>query len=167
MLQVSVINVHLCFQTYVANVFIWMLHMFHTYVVSVLSRCCVCFTMVFKCVSCVFASVSDAFFKCFICLQTYIASVAYGCFKSRSGIASPSSHSAALPQCFHLLLALVGHPNQRHRRASPPPLLLDAGGASWDDDAAGDGPPRVHAGRALSVPLHEGEICALVSSVMR
>jgi hypothetical protein len=28
---------HLFFQTYVASVFIWMLHMFHTYVVSVLS----------------------------------------------------------------------------------------------------------------------------------
>ena len=33
---------HLFFQGYVASVFIWMLHMFHTYVVSVLSRCCVC-----------------------------------------------------------------------------------------------------------------------------
>jgi hypothetical protein len=33
---------HLCFQTYIANVFIWMLHMFHTYVASVLCRYCVC-----------------------------------------------------------------------------------------------------------------------------
>ena len=40
---------HLFFQMYAANVFIWMLHMFHTYVASVLSGCCVCFTMVFKC----------------------------------------------------------------------------------------------------------------------
>jgi hypothetical protein len=32
---------HLFFQTYVASVFIWMLHMFHTYVASVLSACCV------------------------------------------------------------------------------------------------------------------------------
>jgi hypothetical protein len=32
----------LFFQTYVAIVFIWMLHMFYTYVASVLSRCCVC-----------------------------------------------------------------------------------------------------------------------------
>jgi hypothetical protein len=36
-------------------------------------------------------SVSYACFKCFICLQTYVASVASGCFKSRSGVASPSS----------------------------------------------------------------------------
>jgi hypothetical protein len=28
---------------YVASLFIWMLHMFHTYIVSVLSGCCVCF----------------------------------------------------------------------------------------------------------------------------
>ena len=32
-----VTNVSPVFQTYVASVFIWMLHMFHTYVVSVLS----------------------------------------------------------------------------------------------------------------------------------
>jgi hypothetical protein len=30
---------HLCFQTYVASVFIWMLHIFHTYVASVCFRC--------------------------------------------------------------------------------------------------------------------------------
>jgi hypothetical protein len=59
---------HLFFQTYVASVFIWMLHMFHTYVASVLSRCCVCFIMVFKCSSGAFASVSDACFKYFIYL---------------------------------------------------------------------------------------------------
>ena len=40
---------HLFFQTYIASVFIWMLHMFHTYVGSVLSGCCICFAMVFKC----------------------------------------------------------------------------------------------------------------------
>jgi hypothetical protein len=43
---------HLFFQTYVASVFIWMLHMFYTYVVSVLSRllrmCCNCFQVFFQ-----------------------------------------------------------------------------------------------------------------------
>ena len=34
---------HQFFQTRVASVFIWMLHMFHTYVASVLFGCCVCF----------------------------------------------------------------------------------------------------------------------------
>ena len=33
---------HLYFWTYVVSVFILMLHMFYTYVVNVLSECCVC-----------------------------------------------------------------------------------------------------------------------------
>ena len=37
-----------------------------------------------------FATVSDACFKCFICLQPYVASVVSRCFESRSGVASPS-----------------------------------------------------------------------------
>jgi hypothetical protein len=40
---------------------------FHTYDASVLSGCCVCFYNGFKCFSGVFASVSDACFKSFIC----------------------------------------------------------------------------------------------------
>jgi hypothetical protein len=67
----------------------------------------------------VFISVSDVCFKYFICLQTYVVSVASGCFKSRLGVASPSSPSAASPRCL-LLPALAGHPNQRRRRALPP-----------------------------------------------
>jgi hypothetical protein len=46
---------HLFFQTYVVSVFIWMLHMFYIYVASVLSGCCVCVAIVFKCF----------FFRCF------------------------------------------------------------------------------------------------------
>ena len=42
-------NVSFIFQTYVASVFVWMLHMFHTYVANILFGCCVCFIMVFKC----------------------------------------------------------------------------------------------------------------------
>jgi hypothetical protein len=38
MLQASILNVSSVFQMHVASVFIWMLHMFHTYVVSVLSE---------------------------------------------------------------------------------------------------------------------------------
>jgi hypothetical protein len=40
------------FQRYVASVFIFMLHMFHTYISSVLSECCIClqwFFSVFRC----------------------------------------------------------------------------------------------------------------------
>jgi hypothetical protein len=42
---------HLFFQTYVASVFIWRLHMLHTHVASVLSRCYICFQWLFKCFS--------------------------------------------------------------------------------------------------------------------
>jgi hypothetical protein len=60
--------------------------------------CCICFTyilQVFYCVllqlfftfSGVFLNVLEVCFKCFIYLQTYIASVVSECFKSRSGVA--------------------------------------------------------------------------------
>jgi hypothetical protein len=50
-------NVLSVFQTYVANVFIWILHMFHIYVASVLSGCCVCVAMDFQVFLLVFVSV--------------------------------------------------------------------------------------------------------------
>jgi hypothetical protein len=84
MLQVSHLNVSkvdrewfqvFFFQMYVASVFIWMLHTFHTYVVNISSRCRICFAWLvfFWC-----------FCKCFICLHMYVVSVASECFKSRS-----------------------------------------------------------------------------------
>jgi hypothetical protein len=82
---------HMFFQTYVASVFIWKLHMFHAYVANVfiwmLHMCC----KVFQVFSCVFTSVSDTCFKYFICFQTYVTFVASRCFKTRSSVASPSS----------------------------------------------------------------------------
>jgi hypothetical protein len=49
---------HLFFQTYVVNVFVWMLHILHTYMLQIfLSRCCICFVMAFQVFSGVFASV--------------------------------------------------------------------------------------------------------------
>ena len=79
----------------------------HVYlgVVYVSHICCMCFILDvayvlqwFSSVSCVL-SVSDACFKRFICLHTYVASVVSGCFKSRSGVAPLSSSSAASPWC--------------------------------------------------------------------
>jgi hypothetical protein len=35
---------------------------------------------------CVFLNVSDAYFKCFICLQTHVANVSSECIKSRSDV---------------------------------------------------------------------------------
>jgi hypothetical protein len=81
--QASIPNVLFIFQTYVASVFIWMLHMLYTYVASVSSGCYVClngFSSVFKSF---FASILDACFKCFIYILLYVASVTSGCFKSR------------------------------------------------------------------------------------
>jgi hypothetical protein len=73
-LQVCLSRCCICFTHMFANVFIWMWCMF--------LQC-------FKCFSDVFASISDTCFKYFICLQTYVASVAFECFKSRSMLHFP------------------------------------------------------------------------------
>jgi hypothetical protein len=65
MFQVFFGILYVCLQ-----VFLWMLHMF---------------AMIFKYFSGIFASVSDIYFKCFIYLLLYVATVASECFKSRSG----------------------------------------------------------------------------------
>jgi hypothetical protein len=94
--------------------------------------CCICFTYMLQVFYLlvayilqwfwdIFASVSDACFKCFICFRTYVTSVESRYFKSRSGVASPSSPSAVLPRYLLLLSPLAGHSNQRHRQAPPPP----------------------------------------------
>jgi hypothetical protein len=62
-----------------------------------------------------FSSVSEAYFKYFICLQTYIASVASRCFKSRSGIAHVVEGMRAVPTRGLVARALHGHVNPRRR----------------------------------------------------
>jgi hypothetical protein len=73
---------HIC-----CKYFIWMLRMRLQWLSSVFLVC--------------FTSVSDACFKCFICLHTYVTSVPYKCFKSRSDVARvaiwPICHS---PSCY-------------------------------------------------------------------
>jgi hypothetical protein len=122
---------HLFFHTYVAIVFIWMLHMFHTYIASVLSRCCVYFTMVLRCFCKCFqihvSSVSSVFRRMLQVLHLDVSKI------DRVLHLAPSSSSAASPRCLYLLLALAGHPNLRYKRAPPPPLLLNAGGAAGTD----------------------------------
>jgi len=86
MLQASFLNVssvfsnvcYKCIYLDIAYVFIHMMQAFYLDVAYVYN--------IFKYFSGVFASVSDACFKCFICFQTYVAIVAYGCFKTRSGV---------------------------------------------------------------------------------
>jgi nitrogen fixation protein FixH len=69
-----------------------------THDASVLSVMLRMFTIILSVFSCVFASVSNTCFKCLICFQTYVAIVASGCFKTRSGIASlPHRLSAVSP----------------------------------------------------------------------
>ena len=75
-------------RTHVAIVFIWMLHMFHTYVacafIWMFVYGCNGFQVFFRC----FSSVLEACFKCLNCLQTYVATVVFGCLKRISGVAS-------------------------------------------------------------------------------
>jgi hypothetical protein len=116
MLQVFIPNVSSVFHRYVASVFVCMLHMFHTYVDSVLFGCCISFLNGFSSVLGFFASVSD-------------------------DISSASSIFRHMLQMFHLDVSKVdrvlhmlhgasGWPTAAYRnssflvrRASPSPLL--------------------------------------------
>ena len=71
----------------------YMLQAYVSSVSGVLYVCCKCFfwmlhmlAIVFKCFQTFSASVSDACFKCFICLLLYVPTIASGCFKCRSGV---------------------------------------------------------------------------------
>ena len=55
--------------------------------------------MFFAMVSSIFASVLDACFKCFICLQMYVARVASECFKTKSGVAHVAMRVRSTCQC--------------------------------------------------------------------
>jgi len=102
MLQASVPNVSSVFQTMLqvslSGCYICFTHMLQVFYMNVAYVC-----NGFKYFSDVFASVSYARFKCFIFLRTYVVSVVFGCFKSRSSVASPFFPSAVSPRC--LLLA--------------------------------------------------------------
>jgi hypothetical protein len=104
MLQVCLSRSYTCFIICCKH-FIWMLRM-----------CCDCFQVFFS-------SVSYARFKCFICLQTYVVSVVSGCFKSRSGVTSLSSLSAASLWCLFLAFCCLeslwrGRSEGRQRRCA-------------------------------------------------
>jgi hypothetical protein len=69
--------------------------MFHAYVVSIYVDVVYVCNVFQAFLGVFFANISEACFKCFIYLQKYIASVAFGCFKSRSGIAHVAMHLPA------------------------------------------------------------------------
>jgi hypothetical protein len=54
---------------------------------SVSSRCCICLQWFSNVFQAFFVSVSDACFKCFIYFILYVATIVFGCFKNRSGVA--------------------------------------------------------------------------------
>ena len=106
------------FQRHVASGMFRVFQMFQRYVSSLfsermlqvcLSGCCICFThtlhvfyldVAYGCsgFQVFFQVFSEVCFKCFNCLQTYVATIVFGCFKSRSDVASlqppPSSASS-------------------------------------------------------------------------
>ena len=97
-----------------ASVFIWMLHLFHTYITCILSGCCIYFAMVFS-------SVFKCFYKCFRHMlqvfqlfRTYVANISFGYFKSRSRREHMLRLRAAAPVwvsiCFKSMLLLHGSP---------------------------------------------------------
>jgi hypothetical protein len=91
------------FWTHVARVFIWMLHMFCTYVACVLFRCCVWLQWFSSVFQVFFSSVSEACFKCFNCLQTYVVIVVFGLKVDQVlHLSFPPSAASSLP-------ASVGH----------------------------------------------------------
>jgi hypothetical protein len=69
------------FERIVASVFIGMLHTFHSHMLQMFYLDIAYVCNGFQLFSCVFASVSETCFKYFICLQTYVASIASGCYK--------------------------------------------------------------------------------------
>jgi hypothetical protein len=114
--------------------FIWMLCMFY---------------MVFKCFLDVFASVSDAYFKCFIYLQTYVASLHLDVSKvDRVLHLAHSSPLIASPRCLHLFSVPAWHPNQRRMRAPPP----SPSSRCWQRDG----------GRAATSGADKRSLCSMV-----
>jgi hypothetical protein len=84
--------------TYIANISSQCFFCFFRRMLQVcLFGCCIYFThmlqmfyldayvgvaMVFKC----FRKCFNAYFKCFICLRTYVANISFGCYKNRLGV---------------------------------------------------------------------------------
>ena len=75
------------------------------------------FAMGFKCFSGVFARVSDAFFKCFICLLLYVPNVASRSFNNRSDVAHVAMIIHVCLKCmfqmFHMFQTYVASVSSR------------------------------------------------------
>ena len=97
MLQASVSNASVVSDGW-CTCFIWVLHIFHTYVAIISSACCIYFhtyvaSVSYRCCIC-FAIATHMFPSCFRCMlqvfqlfRTYVANVSSKCCKSRFGVA--------------------------------------------------------------------------------
>jgi hypothetical protein len=141
------------FRTHVASVFIWMLHMFHTYVACVLIGSCIWLQW--------FSSVFRCFFKCFRSMfQVFQLSSDVCCncciwIKSRSGVASllPTFCCIVSPGVSRASIRLRGRvlPNRRHHAPFPSCRLGGAGPAWSSKRSAMCGRPSRHPGASTSV----------------
>jgi hypothetical protein len=87
----------------------------HLYVASVLSGCCICFTLMLQVFhpniayvfNTCFRHVSDVYVVSFQLFQVYVVNVSSKCCKSRYGVA----HVIVAPICNSCLLQLLGPPS--------------------------------------------------------
>jgi hypothetical protein len=108
MLQASVLNVssifsEVCLQVCLSGCYVHFTNMLYVFCLDVPYILQWLFLSVFKC-----------FYKCFRRMlqvfqlfRTYVLNVSFGCFKSTSGVACPSSPSAALLRCLLLFSMLM------------------------------------------------------------
>jgi hypothetical protein len=73
------------------------------------------FSSVFRCV---FFQVFQKHIKCFVCLQTYDATIVFGCFRNRSGVTS-----LMIAFCCIVSMCPLGAGRTSVRRHGPIPLL--------------------------------------------
>jgi hypothetical protein len=110
----------------------------------------------------VFAIVSDACFKCFICLQTYAVNVSFGCFKNRSGCCTCCHDAGGWPPpspCATALSWVTSSSGAQPPRttqskgtvARPPEMTQSRGMAAWVWEAEGAQPSKREAQRDRGV----------------
>jgi hypothetical protein len=75
-----------------------------------------------------FSSISEACFKCFNCLQTYVATVVFECFKSRSGVVFllPAFYCIVSPSAGRASIQRRGRVVANRSAARPSPLVARA-----------------------------------------
>jgi hypothetical protein len=110
--------------------FIWMLHMFHAYIVSVLSGCCMCLRRLSSVLRC-FASVLNVCCECFrhmlqvfqlfsdVCYKWFYLAVAnrlsVPCICNRTHLSLPPAAAARAPCMRFPCEAGMGSSRRRHR----------------------------------------------------